>query len=101
MILSSLNNQSKTVTGAALIIATATLVSRFVGLIRDRILAHYFGAGQVMDAYYAAFKIPDLVYTLLIVGALTAGFLPIFTKLFFQGDDKTPAWLSLHQSARF
>lgn len=92
MILSSLNNQSKTVTGAALIIATATLVSRFVGLIRDRILAHYYGAGPVMDAYYAAFKIPDLVYTLLIVGALTAGFIPIFTKLFFEGDDKTPAW---------
>jgi putative peptidoglycan lipid II flippase len=92
MILSAINNQSKTVTGAALIIATATLVSRLVGLFRDRILAHYFGAGQIMDAYYAAFKIPDLVYTLLIVGALTAGFIPTFTKIFLEGDDKSRAW---------
>lgn len=45
-----------------------------------------------MDAYYAAFKIPDLIYNLLIVGALTAGFIPTFTKLFYQSDDKTPAW---------
>jgi len=92
MILKQLNNQSKTVTGAALIIASATLVSRLVGLIRDRILAHYFGAGEIMDAYYAAFKIPDLIYTLLIVGALTAGFIPTFTKLFYAGEEKSPAW---------
>lgn len=92
MILSAINNQSKTVTGAALIISLATLFSRLVGLFRDRILAHYFGAGQIMDAYYAAFKIPDLVYTLLIVGALTAGFIPTFTKIFLEGEDKSRAW---------
>ena len=45
-----------------------------------------------MDAYYAAFKIPDLIYNLLIIGALTAGFIPTFTKLFYQSEDKTPAW---------
>jgi len=87
-----LNGQSKSVTGAAIIIAGATLVSRLVGLVRDRIFAHYFGAGQVMDAYYAAFKIPDLIYNLLIVGALSAGFIPTFTKLFSSSDDKTHAW---------
>lgn len=92
MIFSAINNQSKTVTGAALIISIATLASRFVGLIRDRILAHYFGAGPITDAYYAAFKIPDLVYTLLIVGALTAGFIPTFTKLLFAPDEKKSAW---------
>ncbi len=92
MILSNLNNQSKTITGAAMIISAATLVARFVGLLRDRILAHYFGASQMMDAYYAAFKIPDLVYTLLIVGALTAGFIPTFTRLFTQTEKKAEAW---------
>lgn len=92
MFLKTLNSQSKTITGAAVIIGAATLVSRIVGLFRDRVFAHYFGAGQVMDAYYAAFKIPDLIYTLLIVGALTAGFIPTFTKLFFQGEDKSRAW---------
>ena len=87
-----LNGQSKSITGAAIIISGATLVSRLVGLLRDRIFAHYFGAGPVMDAYYAALKIPDLVYNLLIIGALSAAFIPAFTKLFNAGEDKSPAW---------
>lgn len=88
-----LNGQAKSITGAALIIAGATLASRIVGLLRDRVFAHNFGVGPVMDAYYAAFKIPDMVYNLLIVGALSAGFIPTFTKLFTNaGEDKSPAW---------
>lgn len=87
-----LNGQSKSITGAAIILAAATLVSQMVGLLRDHIFAHYFGAGPAMDAYYAAFKIPNLVYNLLIVGALSAGFIPTFTKLFTGGEDKSPAW---------
>jgi putative peptidoglycan lipid II flippase len=87
-----LSGQSKSITGAAIIISGATLASRFVGLLRDRIFAHYFGAGPIMDAYYAAFKIPDLVYNLLIIGALSAGFIPAFTKLFNNNEDKSPAW---------
>ena len=86
------NSQSKSITGAAIIISGATLVSRLVGLLRDRIFAHYFGAGPIMDAYYAAFKIPDLIYNLLIIGALSAGFIPAFTKLFNSGENKSPAW---------
>lgn len=87
-----LNSQSKSVTGAAIIISAATLASRLVGIIRDRVFAHYFGAGPITDAYFAAFKIPDLIYTLLIVGALTAGFIPTFTKLFTNKDESKAAW---------
>src|SRR3989338_1216218 len=87
-----LTSPTKTITGAAVVIAASTLLSRLVGLLRDRIFAHYFGAGPVMDAYYAAFKIPDLVYNLLIIGALSAAFIPAFTKLFNAGEDKSPAW---------
>jgi len=87
-----LNSQSKTITGAAIVIAGATLVSRAVGIVRDRVFAHYFGAGVVMDSYYAAFKIPDIIYNLLIVGALTAGFIPTFTKIFYQAENKSAAW---------
>ncbi|MFH2018911.1 MAG: murein biosynthesis integral membrane protein MurJ [bacterium] len=87
-----LSSQSRTITGAAIIIAGATLINKFVGIARDRTIAHYFGAGPVTDAYYAAFKIPDLIYNLLVVGALTAGFIPIFTKLFYAGENKNPAW---------
>lgn len=87
-----LNSQSKTITGAAIILSGATLLSRLVGVIRDRVLAHYYGAGPVMDAYYTAFKIPDLIYSLLIVGALTAGFIPTFTKLLDSKDENRRAW---------
>ncbi|MEK7624744.1 MAG: murein biosynthesis integral membrane protein MurJ [Patescibacteria group bacterium] len=87
-----LNTESKSVAGAALLIGIATLMSRLVGIARDRTFAHFFGASAVMDAYYAAFKIPDLIYNLLIAGALTAGFIPVFTKLFFESDDKSMAW---------
>lgn len=88
-----LSSQSKSITGAAIIIAGATLVNKFVGIARDRTIAHYFGAGPVTDAYYAAFKIPDLIYNLLVVGALTAGFIPIFTKLYYdRAENKNSAW---------
>jgi len=86
-----LNSQSKTITGAAIILSGATLLSRFVGIIRDRVLAHYYGAGPITDAYYAAFKVPDLIYNLLIVGALTAGFIPVFTSLLNEKDKNSSA----------
>ncbi|MFA7653544.1 MAG: murein biosynthesis integral membrane protein MurJ [Candidatus Magasanikbacteria bacterium] len=86
------NFTSNSVTGAAIIISAASLLNKFIGIARDRTLAHAFGAGPIMDAYYAAFKIPDLIYNLLVVGALTAGFIPIFTKLFQKDGNKQPAW---------
>ncbi len=61
--------------------ATASVASRFLGIFRDRILAGEFGAGDTLDIYYAAFRIPDLVFNLLVLGALSAGFIPIFTGL--------------------
>lgn len=75
-----INGQSKTITGAALIIAASSLISRFLGMIRDRVLAGQFGAGEILDIYYASFRLPDLVYSLLVFGALSAGFIPVFMK---------------------
>lgn len=92
MIKKFLNYSSNSTTGAAIIIAAASLINKFVGLARDRIIAHNFGIGQVTDAYYAAFKIPDFIFNLLVVGALTAGFIPIFTRLFQKEDTKKEAW---------
>ena len=84
------NSQTHSITGAAIIIGAASFVSRIIGMLRDRLFAHYFGAGDIMDAYYAAFKIPDLVYNLLVVGALSAGFIPVFVELW--QTDKKQAW---------
>ena len=73
---------SKSVASAAFVIGAMSMVSRALGLLRDRVLAGEFGAGPELDAYYAAFRIPDFLYNLLIVGALSAGFIPVFTAVF-------------------
>ena len=73
-------NQSKTITSAAIIIGATSLLSRILGIFRDRVLASEFGASRELDIYYAAFRIPDLVFNLLILGALSAGFIPVFSQ---------------------
>ena len=75
-----LNSQTKTITFAAVILSSSALVSRFLGLFRDGLLAGKFGAGPETDIYFAAFRIPDLVYNLLIAGGLSVAFLPIFSE---------------------
>ncbi len=76
---------SKSVTSAAIIVGLAGLASRFLGVVRDRILAGAFGAGDTLDVYYAAFRIPDLVFNLLVLGALSAGFIPVLSKYLKRG----------------
>jgi len=92
MILKIFNGQSKTIFSAAVIIGAASLISRLLGLLRDRILASQFGAGDVLDVYYAAFRAPDMIFNLLVLGALSAGFIPIFSKYFFAIRKKEDAW---------
>ncbi|HAI74132.1 TPA: murein biosynthesis integral membrane protein MurJ [Candidatus Moranbacteria bacterium] len=82
---------SQSVVSAALIITVAGLASRILGLIRDRFLAATFGAGDTLDIYYAAFRIPDLIYNFLILGALSAAFIPVFTGLISRKKEKE-AW---------
>lgn len=76
---------------SAFIIGTAGIASRILGLIRDRILASSFGAGDVLDAYYAAFRIPDTMYGLLVAGALSAALVPIFTQTLTEKGE-TVSW---------
>lgn len=81
MIQKILNSKAQTIASAAVIIGITSLASRILGVIRDRVLAGEFGAGATLDAYYAAFRIPDTIFNLLILGALSAGFIPIFSEL--------------------
>ncbi len=64
----------------ALIIGFFSVVSRILGLLRDRLLASHFGAGDVLDAYYAAFKLPDFIFNIFILGALSSAFIPVFIE---------------------
>jgi len=75
------SRQTNSITMAAALVGASSLLSRFLGVVRDRILAGQFGAGEYLDIYYSAFRIPDLIYNLLILGALSAGFIPVFTGL--------------------
>jgi putative peptidoglycan lipid II flippase len=90
-IFGKLNTQSQSITSAAIIIGGLSVASRFLGIFRDRVLAGQFGAGDVLDAYYAAFRLPDLVYNLLILGAVSAGLIPVFTSLLAKHHEKD-AW---------
>jgi putative peptidoglycan lipid II flippase len=85
------NGETESVTTAALIVGAASLISRLVGVFRDRILASTFGAADTLDAYYAAFKIPDFLYNLVILGALSAAFIPVFTE-YLESKNKSEAW---------
>lgn len=90
MIKRLIKSKIKSTTGAALVVGAASLISRFIGLARDKIFAHQFGAGNTLDAYFAAFRVPDLVYNMLVVGALSAGFIPVFKELL--EEDTKEAW---------
>jgi putative peptidoglycan lipid II flippase len=84
---------SSTVASAAFIVGAMSLLSRIAGLLRDRVLIGEFGSqsGNVLDVYYQSFRLPDLLFQLLVVGAVSASFIPVFTKAWV-GDDKTRAW---------
>jgi putative peptidoglycan lipid II flippase len=92
----SINRESQTITSAAIIIGGLSLVSRIIGIFRDRILASQFGVGDTLDVYYAAFRLPDLVYNLLILGAISAGLIPVFTTLMSKKKD-AEAWMLINR----
>ena len=88
MIKRMLHSQTKTVTFAALLLGVSALISRLLGLVRDRLLAGTFGAGEDLDVYFAAFRIPDFVYGILIMGGISAIFLPVFAEYFKKDEEK-------------
>lgn len=90
MIAKLLHFKSGSITSAAMILAISALGSRFLGLLRDRILAGKFGAGDELDVYFAAFRVPDLIFNILIAGAVSAAFIPVFTQIY--AKDKNEAW---------
>lgn len=88
MRLSALNRR---VLVSALIVGAGFLVSKVTGFLDDRILVQTIGRNPALDAYYAAFNLPDLLFTLISGGALAAAFIPVFTGLLAH-EDRTRAW---------
>lgn len=67
------------------------LASRLLGLLRDVVIGAQFGTSGNYDAYVAAFRIPDIIYTLIAGGILVSAFVPTFTD-YLAKDDRTGAW---------
>lgn len=81
---------TSTVASAAVLVGFFSVLSRLVGLVRDRMLVHAVGVGDTLDAYYAAFRVPDTLFQLLIMGTLSASFIPIFLRYWDKHHEK--AW---------
>jgi len=77
---------------AAGVVGGATLLSRLLGFVRDMVIAGRFGAGMRADAFFVAFRLPNMLRELLGEGALSAAFIPLFTaKLAAHGRDEARA----------
>jgi putative peptidoglycan lipid II flippase len=83
---------SSTLTGAAGSVGVAVMISRILGLVREMVMARYFGAGLYTDAFNVAYRIPNLLRDLFAEGALSAAFIPTFVRRLTQ-DGKEQAWL--------
>jgi putative peptidoglycan lipid II flippase len=90
MIQKFLNSQTKSISSASLILGVSYILSAVLGLLRDRLLAGTFGAGSELDVYYTAFTVPDFVALILILGAIAAAVIPIFSGYLLK--DKEHAW---------
>lgn len=72
---------------ASLIVGLFTIGSRLVGLLRARVFTSEFGAGQVLDIYYAAFRVPDILLGVFVLGTLSVAVVPIFTEVLAKDED--------------
>ncbi len=83
-----IRNEQATVTSAAIINMVLVGLSRLTGIVRDIGRTTLFGRDWHTDAYVSAFSIPDLIYFLASGGALSAGFVPVFTGYLTKGEDE-------------
>ncbi|MDO8671603.1 MAG: murein biosynthesis integral membrane protein MurJ [Dehalococcoidia bacterium] len=76
------------VASATVILMAAFVVSRLLGLVRDMILGSIFGTGPELDAYFAAFRLPDLIYQIIVGAVLGSAFIPVFSRYMAKGEDE-------------
>ena len=76
---------------ASLILTVAALASRLLGWVRLLVIGSQFGASSELDAYFAAFRIPDAIFQLVVAGALSAALIPVFSSYRARGQE-AEAW---------
>jgi putative peptidoglycan lipid II flippase len=72
----------------AFLVGAGILLSRIVGVIRQRVFAYFLGNSDAMDAFNAAFRIPNFLQNVFGEGALSASFIPVYARLLAQGDEE-------------
>lgn len=82
------------VLSSATVVAAGIMASRLVGLVRERVFAHYLGNSPAAGAFRAALRIPNFLQNLFGEGALSASFIPVYSKLLAEGRDQEAARLA-------
>src|SRR6201992_2830739 len=72
---------------SAFTVSAGILLSRLLGLVRDRVFAHFFGNSIAADAFRGAFRIPNFLQTLFGEGVLSASFIPVYARLRAEGNE--------------
>jgi putative peptidoglycan lipid II flippase len=85
------NRHSKTLIRGTGVVGGLTLISRLLGFIRDALVARLFGAGPYADAFFVAFRIPNLLRSFVAEGALTSAFVPTFAEELRAGVERARA----------
>ncbi|MFC1711614.1 murein biosynthesis integral membrane protein MurJ [Patescibacteria group bacterium] len=91
-----LKRRQTNILSAAIILMIMILASGILGLVRDRLLAgNFFSAGQQwqLDIYFASFRIPDIIFQILVLGTLSAAFIPVFSEYLVK-DEKEAYYLA-------
>ena len=81
-------SENHNIAKAASIIGMGTLLSRILGFLRDMVIANFFGAGMAADAFFVAFRIPNLWRRLVGEGSLTISFIPVYTEYLNQRSEE-------------
>ena len=86
------SNASRKLASAAVLVMVLFVLSRVTGLLREVIIGNQFGTSAALDAYLAAFRVPDILFQLVAGGALGSAFIPTFAQ-YWASDDHRGAWL--------
>jgi len=93
-IFSILNREWNGLHEAAFLLGFFAILSQVLGLLRDRLLAHAFGAGSTLDIYYASFRIPDFMFAGVASFMSALVLIPIFSRLAREGDKRIQKFLN-------
>lgn len=91
---SNQNTGGYTIRRATFIIAIFSVAAKILGLVRDAVFSNKFGTNEIVDSYFAAFRIPDFIFNLLILGTFSVAFIPVFSEYVLKDRKKAFSFAS-------